>query len=281
MLYTLLRNLKHKLYLYRWLIKRNHTNLDFIGLAYWSLSARWTGEIQPVVTYLGMFDTLREQAFEGKLLELGGGYSTILAAQQLNIPSSSVTSVDVNPKKYERILNSKRAAKNFLSSINNITMMTIKYEDIDIALSEITNFLETVNVLEVDGALSSFGYTKGFVRTQLIDDFKKHKSFADELRYYEENISVNQRTFCSEYGSLNFDFDAYFFDCGEISSVAEFWLLEKSMKERNFVLLHDIMYPKSIKNFIIATYLTVSKDWQILYLDNCTPQGGLVAQKVS
>lgn len=281
MLETFLKNFKHKLYIYWWSIKKPQTHLDFLASAYLSLCARWTGEIQPVLTYVGMFDTLRRLEFQGTILELGGGYSTILAANHLNISPKSLTSVDVNPQKYDRILNSRRAAEKFLSSIDNISMLTIRFEEIDIALSEIMLFLDSMDIQIVNAALSSFGYEKSFEPSELINSFKQHQSFSEELKFYENNSSGGQKYFCTDFVGRCTEFDAYFFDCGEISSIAEFCLLEKIMSKGNFVLLHDIMYPKSIKNFLVATYVVVSEHWEVLYLDRQTPQGGLVARKVS
>ena len=53
-----------------------------------------------------------------------------------------------------------------------------------------------------------------------------------------------------------------------------------TMKCGSYALLHDIYYPKSIKNFLVAIYLELDDSWEILYLDNASPQGGLVAIKL-
>ena len=82
---------------------------------------------------------------------------------------------------------------------------------------------------------------------------------------------------CSEIVADGPAVDALFLDCGELSSVVEFALLEPTLPAGGYLLLHDIRYPKSIKNFLVATYLELSLDWEVLYSDLVSPQGGMVA----
>ena len=82
---------------------------------------------------------------------------------------------------------------------------------------------------------------------------------------------------CSEIAADGPAVDALFLDCGELSSVAEFVLLEPILQVGGYLLPHDIRYPKSIKNFLVATYLELSLDWQVLYSELASPQGGMVA----
>ena len=74
--------------------------------------------------------------------------------------------------------------------------------------------------------------------------------------------------------------DAVFLDCGEASSLAEFIALENSLLSGSYVLLHDIHFPKSIKNFLLATLLSLDPAWEILYQDSISKQGGMVARKL-
>ena len=276
----ILKYFKHRLLIISWLLRKPKTNFDFITSAFTSVAVRWDGEIDPITTYLGMYDTLRRQKFQGKFIEFGGGFSTILASTFLKIPNSSITSVDFNPRKYHRILNSTRNSKLFLSRINCVRDLTVSFEQVDTCLNGILKALEEFETTCVTKALKSYGYQADFDRYEIQSAFRQHDAFIIEREFYVQLDAMSGRRLCSSLVENERTSEAYFFDCGEISSIAEFWLLLPLMRQGDYVLLHDIIYPKSIKNFLVATYLTVCKDWEILYLDKSTPQGGLVARKI-
>ncbi|MDA9937685.1 hypothetical protein N9D09_01185 [bacterium] len=228
-----------------------------------------------------MYDTLRRKKFQGNFIEFGGGFSTIMASTFLRIPNSAITSVDFNPSKYHRILNSTQSSKGFLSRINCQPEITVSLEQVDTCLGEILQALEEFDTNRVTEALKFYGYEGDFDPYQIQTAFKQHPAFAIEEGFYEQFSAISGRRLCSSLVESEQTFEAYFFDCGEISSIAEFWLLLPMMRRGDYVLLHDIIYPKSIKNFLVATYINVCNDWEILYLDKSTPQGGLVARKIS
>ena len=75
-------------------------------------------------------------------------------------------------------------------------------------------------------------------------------------------------------------YECLFLDCGELSSSAEFLLFTPYLIQGGTLLLHDIFYPKSIKNFLVATYLSLSPEWDVLSVESSTPQGALIARKL-
>lgn len=74
-------------------------------------------------------------------------------------------------------------------------------------------------------------------------------------------------------------FDYIFFDCGEFSSLVEWTLLKDRIRPGGLAVLHDIYFPKSTKNFLLAAAIAASEDWTVLHQDRTTPQGLLIAQK--
>jgi len=62
--------------------------------------------------------------------------------------------------------------------------------------------------------------------------------------------------------------------------LAEFIALEGSLIAGSYILLHDIYFPKSVKNFLLATLLCLDPAYEILYQDSVSQQGGLVAIKL-
>src|SRR4051812_40845251 len=87
--------LLHKLRIYIWLFRKKSTPLDFFGESALSLAGRWHGELNPILTYIPMLDLLRQNKVAGEFLELGGGYSTVLAANILDASLMKIRSVDL------------------------------------------------------------------------------------------------------------------------------------------------------------------------------------------
>ena len=282
------KQIKHKIYLWNWIIKNPKNDLDFLGHAFLSISSVWEGEIEPVLTYISMFDILRQNNFEGNFLEIGGGYSTILIPVLLN-KSIQLQSIDINPDKYKRILNSSRNANLFLDKLKIIENPSVTYEEAIKGLQNHLNDLAKIEFIELKNSLSDFITEKEEV-INMVKSIKKntflkkyilqHENFKEDYDFYSKFNMLTGKGICSEISKEKICFDAIFFDCGEISSVAEWLFLKDKIKKNGFALFHDIFYPKSIKNFLITTYILNSNDWKVLYVDKVSPQGGLVAQKI-
>lgn len=75
--------------------------------------------------------------------------------------------------------------------------------------------------------------------------------------------------------------DYVFFDCGELSSMIEWMKLKDHIRVGGLAAFHDIYFPKSIKNFMVCAAIHCSSKWRIIYQDESTPQGLLVAEKVA
>ncbi len=282
------KQIKHKFYLWNWLLKSPKNDLDFLGHSLLSISARWEGEVEPVLCYISMFDILRQNKFEGNLLELGGGYSTILIPVLLN-KSVQLKSIDINPDKYKRILNSSKNANLFLDRLQIIEKASVTYEEAIKGLENHLSDLAKIDFIQLKNSLSNFISEKEELidMTNSIKDntfLKKyifgHENFKQDYDFYSKFNMLEGKGICSEIAKEKICFDAIFFDCGEISSVAEWLFLKDKIKKNGYAIFHDIFYPKSIKNFLVTTYILNSNDWKVLYVDKVSPQGGLVAQKI-
>ena len=73
--------------------------------------------------------------------------------------------------------------------------------------------------------------------------------------------------------------DAVFLDSGEFSSLPEWEVVEKRLPPGGYVVLHDIFFPKSFKNWLVCGAIQAHPDFEVLYVDRSTPQGLMVAQK--
>lgn len=283
--------LKHKLSIFKWIFKVKKTYLDFMGEAILSVSAKWHGELNPVLSYICMFDVLRQRNFSGNFLELGGGYSTVLLPNILNINQVAITSIDLNPGKYNLILNSIEAKKNFLNKIQCIEKLTVSLDEVFFGLEslrlELTTFKREIllealnkycmNSIEISAKVANCIYSAN--GDALRELYTSHQSYAEDLKFYQSNDFMAGSGFCLKLAKENYQANAIFFDCGEISSVAEWTILSKTINLGGYALFHDIFFPKSIKNFLVATFVELSNDWDIIYIDKTSAQGALVAMR--
>lgn len=282
----LLRYLKHRAKILFSFAKTNHDILDYWAQSIISIAGRWKGEVDPVLTYTAMFDVLRQRGFSGSFWELGGGYSTILAPLLLRKKLRTINSIDFNPDKYDRILNSVRLKRKFCRSINLISDITVSLEQVKLSVEAMVQEICIYPKKEIFHALTKF-VSKEHMPTKdknlkdwLIKTFLEHPHYKEELKFYNHFDAITGEKLCSSLVYKNTKIDALFLDCGEISSIAEFCILRHQMTPRSYILLHDIYYPKSIKNYLVGTLLILDESWELLYIDSVSAQGGCVFQKV-
>tara|TARA_B100001964_G_scaffold194883_1_gene218677 strand:- start:342 stop:698 length:357 start_codon:yes stop_codon:yes gene_type:complete len=101
-----------------------------------------------------------------------------------------------------------------------------------------------------------------------------------EKAFYRTFDKVEKKGFVDKILENNIEYDFIFFDCGEFSSQVEWVLLENQIKIGGYSILHDIYFPKSIKNFLVASFINISKDREVDYKDSSTTQGMLVAKEL-
>ena len=68
-----------------------------------------------------------------------------------------------------------------------------------------------------------------------------------------------------------------FLDSGEFSTLPEFLIVDDLAEIGAVLLVQDIIFPKSIKGFLIGALVAASSRWEVLWIDRSTPQGMLAA----
>ena len=289
---NLIRILRHKLKIILWYLNRPKTPLDFFGVALVSLCGRWRTEVNPVFSYFGMFEILRQRGFSGQFLELGGGYSTVILTNILDMTKVSLTSIDLNPNKYHWILNSARSKRDFLATFKSVQKPTVTLHEAFVGLELLRlklvkfdrNQLKSVLAKYVNSDLDDINTIYNCIVSESGANIKnlimRHHAYTEDLKFYESKNYETGTGYCSSLIDLGYKPSAIFFDCGEISSVGEWIILADSIRVGGYALLHDVYYPKSIKNFLVATYIELSEEWEILYRDSISTQGAIVAVKM-
>jgi hypothetical protein len=286
----LFRQILHNLIIISWLAKPSTSSTDYLGQAFLSASSRWNGELDPILTYISFTSYLCNASFKGKFLELGGGYSTVIFNHYFAKLQIELLSIDAYPVKYNRILNSFHSSRLFLDSIDCRYQLTVNYQQAVDGVSNLISELSKFTVTSLQRSLSKFVLDPSAI--DLIIQKIHYQSFADELISHINSVSerpiyslCSGPSFLSELSSKSSitkpKFDAIFFDCGELSSMAEWMYFRGLIPVGGYALFHDIFYPKSIKNFLVATYIDLSPLWNIVFLDRLTPQGGMIAMRIS
>ena len=72
-----------------------------------------------------------------------------------------------------------------------------------------------------------------------------------------------------------------FLDSGEFSTLAEFLIVDRKSPPGTLLVVQDILFPKSLKGFLIVAIVSQSSRWKIQWLDRSTAQGMLVAERLS
>lgn len=288
---TRIRYLKHLLKLAQHNIFGRGCYEDSVAEAMIGIAARWHGEIDPFYSYMAMLDVLKQAKISGEGLEIGGGYSTILFSQLVDRNSMSIESIDMNPDKYLRIIPRSRTRRHLFERIKRVDRLSVSLEQVLNSYKiDLAARITQIGYERYTLALKRFIREKHSVAKNNIDFFEykpeewglllQLPDFKEEEKFYVNNGLNEKVGYCSELQQQGRTFDFIFFDCGEYSSLAEWFILEKQIKVGGFALLHDIYYPKSVKNFLVASFIAVSEDWEIVYIDTVSQQGALVAKRI-
>lgn len=73
--------------------------------------------------------------------------------------------------------------------------------------------------------------------------------------------------------------DMIFFDSGELASLIEWCKLKDRIVIGGIAAFHDIFFPKSFKNFIVCASIVADPSWKVVFIDDSTMQGLMIAQR--
>lgn len=74
--------------------------------------------------------------------------------------------------------------------------------------------------------------------------------------------------------------DLVFFDSGELASALEWRKLKDRIVIGGIAAFHDIFFPASLKNCVVCASVCADEGWEVVYMDESTKQGLLIARRV-
>jgi len=115
---------------------------------------------------------------------------------------------------------------------------------------------------------------------RLLDLFSANGDFKNEISFMKDAETRGVAGLISEFSHDKPPWDLVFFDSGELASMLEWTKLKNSIAIGGFAAFHDIFFPKSIKNVIPCAAIMADPDWKIVFCDDSTKQGILIAERL-
>ncbi len=115
---------------------------------------------------------------------------------------------------------------------------------------------------------------------QLLDLFSTKGNFDNEIAFLKDAEHRGVAGIISKLQKRKSLWDMIFFDSGELTSMLEWTRLKGNIAIGGFAAFHDIFFPKSIKNIIPCAAVMADPDWEIVFCDDSTKQGLLIAKRL-
>ena len=113
----------------------------------------------------------------------------------------------------------------------------------------------------------------------MIDIFSKDNSFDAEVTKLRSAEARGEGCVMSKLLDNDKAWDMVFFDSGELASLIEWEKLKERIAIGGIAAFHDIFFPKSFKNFIVCASIVADPSWKVVFIDDSTMQGLMIAQR--
>jgi len=236
------------------------------------------------------------------IVEIGAGQSTAIFALMAERFSGRVTTIDMKPESISKKIRNDELCQRIFSNVNfqrgfsiggadlksyfNRSLETIGGVSFDSALSHAGNFIDSAldarKVPLVLKALNIGSLTVDTLKNSLLKEGKFAPNLLDVYRNERDEFSfedVSDTTTGLLSKVMDDDVDMVFLDSGEYSSLPEWEIVSEKIRPGGYVVLHDVLFPKSFKNWLVCGSIIADPSWEAIYFDNSTPQGLLIAKK--
>lgn len=239
-----------------------------------------------------------------RVLEIGAGFSTAIWADYANRTGASVTSIDANFELLDARIDGTRYRRLVDNHAELVEGLSIDPNDVDRFYSEPRSELGDVPVSDFANHIEGYTRAEGcpWNRIETISRVSGRRDwsvrdvitvdggiyFPDEILElytdapfdeYVSNLDGFERTGVLNELSEVDTWDLIWFDSGELSSVIEWELLKDRIEPGGIAAFHDIFFPKSMKNFLVAASIIADPEWELLLVDASTIQGLMIARR--
>ena len=238
-----------------------------------------------------------------RVLELGAGQSTIIWGYLANRLGWEIHCIDMNPAAMKTKIRDSNIPENILDRVQFYTGVTLPATYIKsyyqtyhptiagVPLTELvahaSQYINTSHdsrkVQNVIDTLSLSHFSPQVISSIIPDHNLSLWKLIDIYRTPFDELSERYKELQPEPLLKKLirknKYDIIFLDSGEFSSLPEFDLLSKYILPGTYLVLHDILFPKSFKNWLVAAAISSSPDFEILHQDFSLPQGLLIAIK--
>jgi predicted O-methyltransferase YrrM len=256
------------------------------------------------LSYVRCFGTLIYDPELRTVLEIGGGQSTNLLAQLGRRVGWRILTIDMNPDAIASKIRNESLTEATLDNVSFHQGFSVSSEEVreyfcrpkksiggvpfSAIVSAAPSFVETSmdsrKALPVANALGLDRFSTpellqviastGRLPQNLIDVYRTP---GDELEFH--NDGLESATGCIHDVMKSNEIDMVFLDGGEFSSLVEWEIIEPLLRRGGYVVLHDIFFPKSFKNWLVCSSISANPNYTVFYIDRSTPQGLMIAQK--
>ncbi|MCW7497024.1 hypothetical protein ND860_10835 [Leptospira levettii] len=239
-----------------------------------------------------------------RVLEIGGGQSTAIFATLGQRLGWEIITIDMNPEAISNKIRNQLTSENVLNNVIFKKGVSVSQYDIK---EYYTRDIESLVGIPFSKVLD---YTNGFIDLEM--DTRKAPSICKALNIEKfepsqivsslKNLNTFNNSLLDIFRNKNdeFDFDSnnptqsevllktlmedslvdvVFLDSGEFSSLPEWEIVGPRIRKGGYVILHDILFPKSFKNWLVCASILANDSYEIVCLDKSTPQGLMIARK--
>lgn len=245
-----------------------------------------------------------------RILEIGAGLSTAVWASFAARNGASISSIDANfsrPRSYIRNTRHDALVSKHVEMIEGVSINSDEFVDFytsdpvtSFAGIGITALREHINTfqnrncsikrwLKVNRIAGQVEWSARDLMTdasslsfprKLLDLFSSNGNFDDEVAFLRDAESRGVAGAIADLVQKGSSWDLVFFDSGELASMIEWPKLKTHIVVGGLAAFHDVFFPKSIKNIVCCAAVLADPDWELIFCDNSTKQGLLIAKRL-
>ena len=234
------------------------------------------------------------------ILELGAGLSTALWARFANQSNAKVTTVDADFAPMRSYIESPKLAALVEQNVRLLQGVTLSSQQLrdfyatdhkafgGVSARAIANTLEHFTLPapqpRMDAVRDAVGSETWSARSIFIADnetIRFPQTILDQLspngRFAKDAAFLEQHPRTLDPAQT---WDLIFFDSGEYSSCVEWLEFKDRIAVGGLAAFHDVFFPKSVKNFLPCAAILADPNWRVVWIDQSTIQGLLIAQRI-